>query len=85
MADVINYAESLGSFIQCECHVYNTRVEMQSVCQMYNVQFTMYSTLPASPPLLSCASRTMRTAAEILLSLGGLGDRWSDEMELLTR
>lgn len=45
MADVMNYAEILPSVNQCECHVYNTRVELRSVCDMYNIHLTMYSIL----------------------------------------
>lgn len=77
MADVMNYAEILPSVNQCECHVYNTRVELRSVCEMYNIHFTMYSILGSGKEGLlddevvtSIAKSHGATSAQILIAWG---------------
>lgn len=45
ICDLMNFAEIKPSVNQSEAHVYNTRSELRSVCEMYDIHFTMYAIL----------------------------------------
>lgn len=77
LCDLMQYARIKPSVNQCEAHVYNTRTELRSVCDMFNIHFTMYSVLGSGKegPLgdetvARIAKEKGASAAQILLAWG---------------
>lgn len=77
LVDVINFAQIKPSVNQCETHVYNTRPELRSVCDMFDIHFTMYAILGsgkegplADETVATLAKQHDATPAQILIAWG---------------